>query len=163
MAASLWWRFGSRRLASVSMIQSRSIHDKLYVDRLDFPAPNCRFVQETDISADMQALKVKERGDWTSLSSAEKKALYRLSFDKTYSEMRAPAGEWKFVIGGILVALGFSALIYGFQKAYISPPLPHTMSKEWQEAQLRYNIAIRNGPVTGISSKWDYEKNDWKK
>eukprot|EP00057_Strongylocentrotus_purpuratus_P012721 XP_011667195.1 PREDICTED: cytochrome c oxidase subunit 4 isoform 1, mitochondrial-like [Strongylocentrotus purpuratus] len=90
-----------------------------YADRLDYPAPYCRFVQEAELSAEMQALKVKERGDWKALTQADKKEF--------------------------------------------SPPLPHTMSDEWQEAQLRYQIAIRNGPVTGIASQWDYEKNEWKK
>jgi hypothetical protein len=28
---------------------------------------------------------------------------------------------------------------------------------------MKYNIAIRNNPITGIGSKWDYEKNEWKK
>ncbi|XP_071487516.1 cytochrome c oxidase subunit 4 isoform 1, mitochondrial-like [Diadema antillarum] len=163
MAANLL-RFGSRRLASnVSKTPKRNFHDKLYADRLDYPAPNCRYMKEADLTADMQALKAKEMGDWSALTVQEKKALYRMSFNKTYSEMRAPTGEWKYIVGAIGIALSFSAILYGFQKAYISPPLPHTMSKEWQEAQLRYNIAIRNGPITGLSSKWDYEKNEWKK
>ncbi|XP_011667242.1 cytochrome c oxidase subunit 4 isoform 1, mitochondrial [Strongylocentrotus purpuratus] len=157
-------RLSVRRVASsVSRTPKRNFHDKLYADRLDYPAPNCRFVQEAELSAEMQALKVKERGDWKALTQADKKELYRMSFNKTYSEMRAPTGEWKYVIGGVCIAIAVSGVIYGFQKAYISPPLPHTMSDEWQEAQLRYQIAIRNGPVTGIASQWDYEKNEWKK
>lgn len=45
----------------------------------------------------------------------------------------------------------------------VSPPLPPSMTSEWQEAQLKYNIKIRNNPVTGLASEWDYQKNDWKK
>ena len=50
-----------------------------------------------------------------------------------------------------------------FPPNVVAPPLPETMSKEWQEAAVKYNIAIRNNPVTGIASQYDYEKNEWKK
>jgi len=154
-------RITSRRLATSACVRSTSTLP--YADRLDYPAPPCRFVQDTDLSSDMQALKTKEQGDWKSLSLDEKKALYRLSFDKSYSEMRAPTGEWKYLIGGVCGLLAVSIFFYGLQKKFVAPPLPQTMSAEWQQEQMKYNIAIRNNPITGIGSKWDYEKNEWKK
>ncbi|KAJ8042276.1 Cytochrome c oxidase subunit 4 isoform 1, mitochondrial [Holothuria leucospilota] len=159
MAANLL-RVSGRRVASILPRREVSFG---YVDRLDYPAPPVRFVEESALSDESKALREKEKGDWSSLSLEEKKALYRLSFDKSFSEMNVPSGEWKYIIGGTCVGLAFAFLIYGFQKQFISPPLPPSMTKEWQEAQLKYNIAIRNNPVTGISSQWDYEKNDWKK
>jgi cytochrome c oxidase subunit 4 len=46
-----------------------------------------------------QALKEKEKGDWKKLSVEEKKALYRSSFCQTFSEMLAPTGKWKSILG----------------------------------------------------------------
>ncbi|XP_071786074.1 cytochrome c oxidase subunit 4 isoform 1, mitochondrial-like [Asterias amurensis] len=160
MAANML-RITSRRAISTSCQRSSGI--TVYADRLDYPAPPCRFVTEADLTSDMQALKTKEGGDWKELSLDEKVALYRLSFDKSYSEMRAPTGEWKYIVGGVFAACAVAIFFYGLQKKYIAPPLPETMSKEWQEAAVKYNIAIRNNPVTGIASQYDYEKNEWKK
>ena len=44
--------------------------------------------------------------------------VYRLSFDKSYSEMRAPTGEWKYVIGGVCGLLAVAIFFYGLQKKY---------------------------------------------
>jgi len=160
MAASML-RITSRSFISTAC--RRSAGTAVYADRLDYPAPPCRFVQDSDLSSDMQSLKAKEQGDWKDLSLEEKKALYRLSFDKSYSEMREPTGEWKYIIGGIFGLLSVAIFFYGLQKKFIAPPLPPTMTKEWQQENMKYNIAIRNNPVTGLGSQWDYEKNDWKK
>lgn len=45
----------------------------------------------------------------------------------------------------------------------VYPPLPGTFSEENKRAQLRRILDLRINPVDGISSKWDYEKDDWKK
>lgn len=55
-----------------------------------------------------QALKEKEKGDWKRLSIEEKKALYRASFCQTFSEFKAPTGEWKMAIGGVLIAVSLA-------------------------------------------------------
>lgn len=43
------------------------------------------------------------------------------------------------------------------------PPLPESFSEESKKAQLRRILDLRMNAVEGISSKWDYEKDDWKK
>ncbi|XP_035205660.1 cytochrome c oxidase subunit 4 isoform 1, mitochondrial-like [Stegodyphus dumicola] len=70
-----------------------------YVDRADYPMPAIRFRENTPES---QALREKEKGDWKKLTLEEKKALYRHSFCLTFAEQRAPNGDWKYNIGGIL-------------------------------------------------------------
>lgn len=42
-------------------------------------------------------------------------------------------------------------------------PLPESFSEERQKAQLRRMLDLKVNPIEGISSKWDYEKDDWKK
>ena len=44
----------------------------------------------------------------------------------------------------------------------VYPPLPETICDEWKEAQLQRMLTQRQGAVEGISSKWDYEKGQWK-
>ncbi|XP_018321523.1 cytochrome c oxidase subunit 4 isoform 1, mitochondrial [Agrilus planipennis] len=131
-----------------------------YVDRPDFPIPAIRWKEPTP---DIQALREKEKGDWKQLSIEEKKALYRASFCQTFAEFQAPTGEWKMTIG---VALLFSSLaiwIYLAMKLWVYSPLPDSFSEESRKAQLRRMLDIQNNPIEGIASKWDYEKDDWKK
>ena len=44
----------------------------------------------------------------------------------------------------------------------VYPPMPRTITKEWQVAQAERMVKQRQGAVLGISSQWDYEKNEWK-
>ena len=44
--------------------------------------------------------------------------VYRLSFDKSYSEMRAPTGEWKYIVGGVFAACAVAIFFYGLQKKF---------------------------------------------
>lgn len=47
---------------------------------------------------------------------------------------------------------------------YISvyEPLPESLSKESQKAQLRRMLELRVNPIDGLSSKWDYDNDRWK-
>jgi cytochrome c oxidase subunit 4 len=131
-----------------------------YNDRIMSPFPAIRFKEDTP---DIKALREKERGDWKKLSIEDKKALYRASFCQTFAEMRAPTGRWKSTIG---CAIGFIALswwMYVWAKVYVYPPVPKTLSLENRQAQLRRMIDLRVDQVDGLSSKWDYENNRWKK
>ena len=40
--------------------------------------------------------------------------------------------------------------------------LPETFAPERQEAQLKRMIQMQINPIEGLSSKWDYEKGQWK-
>jgi len=131
-----------------------------YMDRADFPLPAIRW-REPD--SDILALREREKGDWKKLSIEDKKALYRASFRQTFAEFKAPTGEWKYVIG---VSLAFiSAALWAFfgLKTFVYAPLPDTFKKENREAQLARILDLQMNPIEGISSKWDYEKKEWKK
>ena len=86
-----------------------------YADRLDFPLPAIRFKPTTP---DIQVLREKEKGDWKKLSLEEKKTLYRASFCQTFSEMKAPTGEWKAIVGFILALSSISIWIYLGMKTF---------------------------------------------
>jgi cytochrome c oxidase subunit 4 len=167
-----------RRLASTDVQLSQALKDKYYpklgnrdivgygfngypnyIDRGEFPCPAVRFKEN---SKDIVALRAKEKGDWKSLSLEEKKTLYRASFRQTYAEFQAPTGEWKSILGMIFIGMSITGLTFIWIKHYVLPPLPETITAEWQEKQLEKMIRQRQGAVEGISSKWDYEKNDWK-
>merc|ERR1712106_128878 len=133
--------------------------DNNYVDRIDFPMPAIRFKENTP---DVQALHEKAKGDWKKLSIEEKKALYRASFAQTFSEMKAPTGEWKSVLGVSLVIASLSVWVYMAMKTFVYFPMPETFAPERQKAQLERMIALKGNPIQGASSHWDYEKGDWK-
>ncbi|KAJ3647825.1 hypothetical protein Zmor_019682 [Zophobas morio] len=131
-----------------------------YADRPDFPLPAIRWKEST---ADIQALREKEKGDWRKLSLEEKKALYRASFCQTFSEMKAPTGEWKSVIGCALMLMSLGFWGYYFMKTFVYGPLPESFKEENRSAQLRRIIDLQVNPIQGLGSKWDYEKDEWKK
>lgn len=55
------------------------------------------------------------------MSVEEKKALYRASFCQTYSEMRAPNGEWKSILGCTLGLVAASYWMYMWAKVFGKP------------------------------------------
>jgi len=130
-----------------------------YLDRMDYPCPAIRFKA---VGADLAPLKTKEKGDWKQLTMDEKKTLYRASFCRTFAEMQAPTGEWKSILAMTLVMMSSALWVYVLLKKFVYPPMPESTSPEWKRKQLEYMIKIRVDPIEGLSSKWDYEKNQWK-
>jgi len=131
-----------------------------YMDRVDFPMPALRWKEDTP---DVLSLREKEKGDWKKLSKEEKKAIYRASFCQTFAEFQAPTGEWKGIIGNTLLLTSFGLWLYIFMKIFVYSPLPNSFQEENREAQLQRMLDLRVNPVTGLSSQWDYEKEEWKK
>ncbi|TKS77025.1 Cytochrome c oxidase subunit 4 isoform 2, mitochondrial [Collichthys lucidus] len=132
----------------------------LYTDSVDVPLPD-RPYKEVLTDAD-KSLKQKEKGPWNQLSKEEKLALYRLKFLKTYPEMRHSTPEWKTVLGVAFFFLGLTGFVVWWQKVYVFPKRPRTFEGDWPEKQLKRMLDMRINPVQGISSKWDYEKGQWK-
>ncbi|KAK3589087.1 hypothetical protein CHS0354_017424 [Potamilus streckersoni] len=130
-----------------------------YMDRADFPFPAIRFREETQ---EIKKLREKEKGDWKKLTLEEKKALYRASFCQTFAEMHAPTGEWRTIVAGTLLGFSVAVWLVIYIKKFVYPPPPHTITREYQEKELKRMIAQGQGPVEGISSKYDYQKGDWK-
>ncbi|XP_041801337.1 cytochrome c oxidase subunit 4 isoform 2, mitochondrial [Chelmon rostratus] len=132
----------------------------MYWDRRDTPLPD-RAYKDVLTDAD-KSLKQKEKGPWSQLTKEEKIALYRLMFHQTYPEMNQMSAEWKTVMGGIFLFLGFTGLVVWWQRVYVYPTRPRTFDDEWQAKQLKRMLDMRVNPIQGISSKWDYEKGQWK-
>ncbi|KAL7840580.1 hypothetical protein AOLI_G00259030 [Acnodon oligacanthus] len=131
-----------------------------YNNRLDTPLPDIPFI--TNLTPEQKTLKEKEKDAWTKLTKEEKLALYRLSFEMSYAEMKKGSDEWKTVLAGFFFFLGFTGLLVWWQRIYVYGDVPHTLSPEWVEKQTQRMIDMRVNPVHGISSKWDYEKKQWK-
>ncbi|CAG5132960.1 unnamed protein product [Candidula unifasciata] len=148
-------KIGNREIVGFGINGSAS-----YVDRCEFPCPAIRFKETT---ADIEKLREKEKGDWKTLSLADKKALYRASFCQTYSEMNAPTGEWKVILSCILFVLSGAGWMLIYIKKFVYPPPVSTLNREWQEQSLQRMIDQEQGHIRGVASKWDYEKLEWKK
>uniref|UniRef100_A0A667XAI8 Cytochrome c oxidase subunit 4 n=1 Tax=Myripristis murdjan TaxID=586833 RepID=A0A667XAI8_9TELE len=125
-----------------------------YNCRLDTPLPDVPFVRE--LTNQQRALKEKEKGDWRSLTKEEKLALYRLTHQFSYAEMRQGSSEWKTVLGEWLLRRHGNSLglVYG--------PVPRTLTPDWTEKQTQRMIDMRVNPVHGFSAHWDYDRKQWK-
>ncbi|XP_038225067.1 cytochrome c oxidase subunit 4 isoform 1, mitochondrial isoform X2 [Dermochelys coriacea] len=132
-----------------------------YYDKRSSPLPDVPYHKE--LGAEQKALKEKEKGSWKQLSNEEKVALYHLKFNQTFAEMNRPSNEWKTVLGGMFVFFGFTGLIVWWQRVYVFPPKPHTLTEEWKAQQVKRMLDMRMNPIQGFSAKWDYDKNEWKK
>nr|XP_049701552.1 cytochrome c oxidase subunit 4 isoform 1, mitochondrial-like [Helicoverpa armigera] len=130
-----------------------------YKDDAHFPFPAIRFKENT---RDICALREKEKGDWRMLCCEEKKALYRASFCQTFSEFKHPTGQWKAIVGGALIATSFTFWTFIFLHYYVLEPLPASLSRHSQKAQLRRMLELRVNPIDGLSSLWDYDNDAWK-
>ncbi|BFZ19615.1 hypothetical protein BsWGS_22654 [Bradybaena similaris] len=130
-----------------------------YIDRCEFPCPAIRFKESTP---EVLKLREKEKGDWKKLSLEDKKALYRASFCQTYSEINAPTGEWKILLAAVLLATAGSGWLMMYMKKFVYPAPVRTLNPEWQEQSLQRMLDQGQGAIMGVSSKWDYEKQEWK-
>ncbi|RZF32731.1 hypothetical protein LSTR_LSTR005924 [Laodelphax striatellus] len=135
--------------------------DPNYLDQTMFPFPAIRF--KSFDTADLKALKEKEKGDWRKLTVAEKKALYRASFRQTFAEIEAPTGEWKSILGCSLIFISMSFwLIYGI-KHFGFGPMPSSFIEERRSLQLQRLLDMEYNIIEGLASDYDYEKEQWKK
>lgn len=135
--------------------------EECYADHPIFPYPAIRYKR---IEGPLIALKEKEKGDWKLLSKDEVKTLYRASFGQTFVEMENQnTGRWRQIVSQVLFGCSLSLFIFWLMDQYIPRELPETLSLEHRQKMLKAMIDARMEGITGISSKWDYEKNDWKK
>merc|ERR1711976_110248 len=130
-----------------------------YNDLRDFPMPAIAFKEET---AEIKALKEKERGDWAALTIDEKKQLYRHYYCSTFAEFTTPTGEWKNVWAIILGILTLTGLGMVFNQKFVYLPLRHN-TPEYHAATIADAVLERSGPIQGISSLYDYEQRKWKR
>ncbi|XP_002710899.1 cytochrome c oxidase subunit 4 isoform 2, mitochondrial [Oryctolagus cuniculus] len=126
-----------------------------------YPMPDEPFC--TELTAEQRALKEKEKGSWTQLSPAEKVALYRLQYRESFAEMNRRSNEWKTVMGSVFFFFGFTALLIWWQRVYVFPEKPITLTDEWKARQLQRVLDMKGNPVQGLAARWDYEKKQWKK
>lgn len=148
-------RIGNREVVGPSISGQEE-----YYDRVDNPCPPIRYKPP---SQEFDALREKEKGDWRSLSVADKKKLYRFNYCQTFKEMEAPHPETKRIFGNVMLLLSVPILLFTVMKKTVFPPLPDSMSDQGKKQVVRWYIDARVDPLDGgISSKWDYEKNEWK-
>ena len=152
-AAKLAYRYkiGNRELVGPSFTGRDE-----YFDLIEVPCPPIRYKPP---SAEIDALRQKEKSDWKSLSVDEKKKLYRASFCRTFAELDAPTAEGRRTFGDLMFILSIPITLYVILKNTVFPPLPESMSDLGKKKMVRFYLDNRVGD---FSSKWDYEKQQWK-
>ncbi|KAL3287118.1 hypothetical protein HHI36_001599 [Cryptolaemus montrouzieri] len=132
-----------------------------YGDTALYPFPSIRYKEPTQ---EILALREREKGDWKLLSLEDKKALYRASFCQTYAEFLSwrPAAFFE-VLGWTLLWISLALWLFVGVQIYVNPELPKSFLAASKRAQMRRQIELHMNPVEGLSSEWDYEKQDWKR
>ncbi|XP_075985627.1 uncharacterized protein LOC142982828 [Anticarsia gemmatalis] len=173
---TMWVALKSNKVYKPLSLQARQIYNRCrignrdwvgfgingcanYKDDAHFPFPAVRFKENT---RDICALREKEKGDWRMLCCEEKKALYRASFCQTFSEFQHNTGQWKGIMGGVFLLTSFTFWVFMFNHYYVVEPLPASLARTAQKAQLRRMLELRVNPIDGLSSKWDYDNDRWK-
>jgi cytochrome c oxidase subunit 4 len=79
-------------------------------------------------------LAERQKGPWSELTVAEKRAAWYISYG-AWGPRRPiyPPGEGKRIATGVIVVIAAALALFGAVRLG-SQGLPHTMSKEWQEA-----------------------------
>merc|ERR1712048_1228989 len=133
---------------------------EMYVDDLHHPFPAIRFKEDTP---EILKIKEKEKGDWKKMTIHEKKELYRASFCSTLAEIQAGnPGEWKSIWGTVFFTLALTLFYASFLEG-LNPYTGRTrMNEEWSDAAIQRMVDMEMNKVQGISSHYDYEKNEWK-
>lgn len=154
---SEYWR---ERVGNREMVGYGTNGLPTYSDRLDFPFPAIRY---KEITGELHGLFEKQKGNWNELTKEEKKKLYRASFCQTFQEFRTPtAGKASEIIGYSLILISVGIWVFIIFQFTIFPEKPESFRPSNVRAQMRRMIDLQMNPVQGISSNWDYEKNDWK-
>ncbi|XP_023015509.2 cytochrome c oxidase subunit 4 isoform 1, mitochondrial-like [Leptinotarsa decemlineata] len=154
---SAYWleRIGNREMVGYGMNGQ-----PIYVDTAAFPFPAIRYQESTP---EIKALYEKQKGDWKRLTKEEKKTLYRANFCLTFAEFQAPSsGEWMGVAGLVLIGCSLGVWLFIFLKLCVYSDLPETFKPSYVRAQMRRMIDMQADPILGLTSNWDYERNDWK-
>ncbi|KAK1806471.1 hypothetical protein P4O66_004984, partial [Electrophorus voltai] len=144
LQVGLWRRVSTSASALAAHAQDIEVIDcsiPQYNNRLDTPLPDIPFVR--NLTAEQKKLKEKEKESWTNLTKEEKLALYRLTFELSYAEMRKSSDEWKTTLAGVFFFLGFSGLLVWWHRIYVYGDVPHTLSPEWVEKQTKRMIDMR--------------------
>lgn len=135
----------------------------IYDDHYFWPFPAIRYKV---FEGDLLLLREKEKGHWKDLTPDEKRELYRASFRQTFAEFAHghpyPDNEMYGPVGLACIIISIAVLYYTFLKAFILPPLPTSMTPEGWEKSITKQIQLGWNPITGIASKWDYERDQWK-
>ncbi|CAN6658672.1 cytochrome c oxidase subunit 5A, mitochondrial [Trichomonascus vanleenenianus] len=94
-------------------------------------------------------LAERQKGSWKDLTVAEKRAAWYISYGPwgPRRPIHAPGSGKKIALGivGIIIA---AAGVFGFARL-VSAGMPHTMSKEWQEASNEILKENKANPFSG--------------
>ncbi|CAO3586798.1 unnamed protein product [Absidia cylindrospora] len=145
----------STRLVNVSLKGIAGLRHNSSVATRDIPKKwtTLSSAEQNTIAKQLEEL---QKGDWKQLSKEDKAACYYVSFGP--HGPREPIhkeGNAIKVLGGVSGVLAISYALF-----YISQlngqEVPHTMTKEWEEATNEYLKSQNSNPISGISSE-DYK------
>eukprot|EP01135_Chromosphaera_perkinsii_P010501 Nk52_evm11s2152 gene=Nk52_evmTU11s2152 len=105
--------------------------------------------------SNIQALRAKEQGAWSSLSVEDKVSLYKATYGLSRAQkMKSDPAQSRFVFGATLMAVGAGVGLFGLTRvAFGNQEMPASFTPEWKEATKEKLLANNANPIFGISSK----------
>ncbi|KAK9458573.1 Cox5b/Cox5a [Lipomyces oligophaga] len=99
----------------------------------------------------------RQKADWTDLTLDEKRASFYISYGPwgPRKPMHSTTDYYK-IYGGIVLGLAVSAAVFATARSFAGP-VPHTMTKEWQEAS---DKLYKDGLTEPFSGDWTMVQSD---
>jgi cytochrome c oxidase subunit 4 len=99
----------------------------------------------------IEQLAERQKGSWKDLTVAEKRAAWYISYG-AWGPRRPvhPEGSAKKIVFGIGAVVASALVLFGIFRA-VTPPLPKTMSKEWQEKSNEILAENNANPFSGYN------------
>jgi len=111
----------------------------------------------------LNALREKEKGDWGLISAEETKQLYWAHFHKHIWVYHVNNDKWKFLLFWICFSVQFLILTFfmiAFDGNGYEAPL-YVNDPVWRKEMAKFYLQSCHGPVTGLSSHYDYRTKTW--
>ncbi|KAH7341587.1 cytochrome c oxidase subunit IV [Rhizoctonia solani] len=137
------------RAASTTASPIRSSNSAVPLANVEAQWESLSSEEQVEVHRELESL---QKRDWKTLSLDEKKAAYFVAFGPHGPRTPVtPPGQTTKVIAGTLAVFVLTGITFGAVRTF--GPVPHTFTKEYQQAMNERAVEQKMNPLTGITSE----------